>query len=201
MRGMSSYVVNDKLRAYAGHDYEKVMLLTYMALNHVAHGRLRQRPRGDQAGARARGADRRAARAAVRRGGGVGAPARRAHQLQGAERLSGRDPRQPGGERAQERLPERAVALSRRLHLRGARRAEPGGAGLPPRERAAARPAAAGRGAARARRARRRARRWHDRRAGDHRHRHRAGAAVAPVRCCRWWSTTGCSCCRTRSRS
>ena len=38
MRGISSYVVSDKLRAYAGHDYEKVMLLTYMALNHVALG-------------------------------------------------------------------------------------------------------------------------------------------------------------------
>jgi len=38
MRGMSSYVINDKLRAYSGHDYEKVMLLTYMALNHVAMG-------------------------------------------------------------------------------------------------------------------------------------------------------------------
>jgi hypothetical protein len=36
MRGISSYVVNDKLRAYPGHDYEKVMLLTYMALNHLA---------------------------------------------------------------------------------------------------------------------------------------------------------------------
>ena len=38
MRGMSSYVINDKLRAYSGHDYEKVMLLTYMALNHLAMG-------------------------------------------------------------------------------------------------------------------------------------------------------------------
>jgi hypothetical protein len=38
MRGVSSYVVSDKLRAYEGHDYEKVMLLTYMALNHVALG-------------------------------------------------------------------------------------------------------------------------------------------------------------------
>jgi uncharacterized protein len=38
MRGISSYVVSDKLRAYAGHDYEKVMLLTYMALNHIALG-------------------------------------------------------------------------------------------------------------------------------------------------------------------
>jgi len=38
MRGMSSYLINDKLRAYSGHDYEKVMLLTYMALNHLAMG-------------------------------------------------------------------------------------------------------------------------------------------------------------------
>jgi hypothetical protein len=38
MRGMSSFVVSDKLRVYSGHDYEKVMLLTYMALNHVAMG-------------------------------------------------------------------------------------------------------------------------------------------------------------------
>lgn len=36
VRGISSYVVNDRLRAYPGHDYEKVMLLTYMALNHLA---------------------------------------------------------------------------------------------------------------------------------------------------------------------
>jgi hypothetical protein len=38
VRGVSSYVVNDKLRAYQGHDYEKVMLLTYMAMNHLAMG-------------------------------------------------------------------------------------------------------------------------------------------------------------------
>src|SRR5687767_3285584 len=38
MRGISSFVVNDKLRAYPGHDYEKVMLLTYTALNHLALG-------------------------------------------------------------------------------------------------------------------------------------------------------------------
>jgi len=37
-RGISSYVVNEKLRAYPGYDYEKVMLLTYMALNHLALG-------------------------------------------------------------------------------------------------------------------------------------------------------------------
>jgi len=36
LRGASSYLINDKLRAYEGHDYEKVMLLTYMALNHLA---------------------------------------------------------------------------------------------------------------------------------------------------------------------
>jgi len=34
----SSYVINDKLRPYEGHDYEKVMLLTYIALNHLAMG-------------------------------------------------------------------------------------------------------------------------------------------------------------------
>ena len=37
----ASYVVNDKLRPYVGHDYEKVMLLTYMALNYLALGDLR----------------------------------------------------------------------------------------------------------------------------------------------------------------
>jgi uncharacterized protein len=37
-RGVGSYVVNDKMRTYAGYDYEKVMLLTYMALNHLAMG-------------------------------------------------------------------------------------------------------------------------------------------------------------------
>ena len=40
VRGFSSYVVNDKLRAYTGYDYEKVMLATYMALNHLALGDL-----------------------------------------------------------------------------------------------------------------------------------------------------------------
>ena len=34
----ASYVVNDKLKTYAGHDYERVMLLTYMALNYLALG-------------------------------------------------------------------------------------------------------------------------------------------------------------------
>ena len=38
MRGISSVVINDKMRAYPGYDYEKVMLLTYMALNHIAMG-------------------------------------------------------------------------------------------------------------------------------------------------------------------
>ena len=38
MRGLSSYAISDKLRAYPGYDYEKVMLLTYMALNHLALG-------------------------------------------------------------------------------------------------------------------------------------------------------------------
>jgi hypothetical protein len=36
MRNLSSYAINDKLRAYPGYDYEKVMLLTYRALNHLA---------------------------------------------------------------------------------------------------------------------------------------------------------------------
>ena len=92
VRSASSYVLNDKLRVYEGHDYENVMLLTYMALNQLAARRLRQRARRDQADARARGADRRAARARqLARGRGRGEEARRAHQLQGAERLSGRD--------------------------------------------------------------------------------------------------------------
>ena len=37
---MSSYVVNDKLRPYEGHDYEKVMLTTRMAMNFLAEGDL-----------------------------------------------------------------------------------------------------------------------------------------------------------------
>ena len=37
-RGVGSYVVNDKMRSYEGYDYEKVMLLTYMALNYLAMG-------------------------------------------------------------------------------------------------------------------------------------------------------------------
>ena len=32
----ASYVVSDKLRPYQAHDYEQVMLLTYVALNHLA---------------------------------------------------------------------------------------------------------------------------------------------------------------------
>jgi len=40
VRGGSSYLINDKLRTYEGYDYEKVMLLTYMALNHLALGEL-----------------------------------------------------------------------------------------------------------------------------------------------------------------
>jgi uncharacterized protein len=39
LRSASSYVVSDKLRTYEPHDYEKVMLLTYMALNSLAMGR------------------------------------------------------------------------------------------------------------------------------------------------------------------
>src|SRR4051812_25178171 len=36
----SSYLVSDKVRTYEPHDYEKVMLLTYMALNQLALGRV-----------------------------------------------------------------------------------------------------------------------------------------------------------------
>jgi hypothetical protein len=36
--GAASYIINDKLRPYEGHDYEKVMLLTYIALNYLALG-------------------------------------------------------------------------------------------------------------------------------------------------------------------
>lgn len=36
--GAASLVINDKLGAYEGHDYEKVMLTTRMALNHLALG-------------------------------------------------------------------------------------------------------------------------------------------------------------------
>jgi len=38
MGNAASYLVGDQLRAYEGHDYEKVMLLTYMALNQLAMG-------------------------------------------------------------------------------------------------------------------------------------------------------------------
>jgi len=38
VRGGSSYFLSDKLRTYDGYDYEKVMLLTYIALNHLALG-------------------------------------------------------------------------------------------------------------------------------------------------------------------
>lgn len=38
VRSGSSYLLSDKLRTYEGYDYEKVMLLTYMALNHLALG-------------------------------------------------------------------------------------------------------------------------------------------------------------------
>src|SRR5687767_1858196 len=38
LRDASSFVMGDKMRAYNGHDYEKVMLLTFMALNHLAMG-------------------------------------------------------------------------------------------------------------------------------------------------------------------
>ena len=36
--GAASYLINDKVRTYEGHDYEKVMLLTYIALNYFAMG-------------------------------------------------------------------------------------------------------------------------------------------------------------------
>ena len=39
VRSASSYVVSDSVRIYEPHDYEKVMLLTYMALNQLAIGR------------------------------------------------------------------------------------------------------------------------------------------------------------------
>lgn len=42
LRSASSFVVSDKLRTYEAHDYEKVMLLTYTALNHLATGQLEQ---------------------------------------------------------------------------------------------------------------------------------------------------------------
>lgn len=42
LRNASSYVVSDKLRVYEPHDYEKVMLLTYMALNQLAMGQYEQ---------------------------------------------------------------------------------------------------------------------------------------------------------------
>ena len=38
LSGAASYLINDKLRPYEGHDYEKVMLLTYIALNHLTVG-------------------------------------------------------------------------------------------------------------------------------------------------------------------
>jgi len=36
--GLGSYLINDKLRAYEGADYEKVLLSTRLALNHLARG-------------------------------------------------------------------------------------------------------------------------------------------------------------------
>src|SRR3954468_19540133 len=36
LRNASSFVLSDKLRVYEAHDYEKVMLLTYQALNQLA---------------------------------------------------------------------------------------------------------------------------------------------------------------------
>ena len=137
----SSYLVNDKLRTYEGYDYEKVMLLTYMALNHLAMGdyenarvaikqtheleALIAEQRAQQIAEVEEEAKKRGARASFK-------------ELNGypVETIDN-----PEVNALQERLPERALALPRRLRLRGARRAEPGRAGLPPRERAAARPA------------------------------------------------------------
>jgi hypothetical protein len=83
-RGISSYVINDKLRVYPGHDYEKVMLLTYMALNHLAMG--------DFDGARVaiKQAHELEAQIAELRANNMPRSSRRkrgAHELQGAERL------------------------------------------------------------------------------------------------------------------
>ncbi len=38
LSGAASLAINDKVRPYEGHDYEKVMLLTNIALNHLALG-------------------------------------------------------------------------------------------------------------------------------------------------------------------
>jgi uncharacterized protein len=38
LAGVAAYTVNEKLRPYEGHDYEKVMLTTRIALNHLALG-------------------------------------------------------------------------------------------------------------------------------------------------------------------
>src|SRR5262245_43225138 len=38
LAGSAGSIVSDKLRLYEAHDYEQVMLLTYMALNHLAMG-------------------------------------------------------------------------------------------------------------------------------------------------------------------
>ena len=38
MSGAAAYAINDKVRPYEGHDYEKVMLLTNIALNYLALG-------------------------------------------------------------------------------------------------------------------------------------------------------------------
>ena len=38
MGAAGSYVISDKLRPYQPHDYEQVMLLTYMSLNYLAMG-------------------------------------------------------------------------------------------------------------------------------------------------------------------
>ena len=199
--GMSSYVLNDKLRAYQGHDYERVMLLTYMALNHLARGdyerarvAIRQTHEFEAQIAELRAkqyaeveeeAKKRGARTSVRELNGYPV-----ETIDNAEVNALRNSYQS--------------ALSHYLAgfvYEALGEAEPRGAGLPPRERAAARPAAAGGGAARARRAHGRAGRRHDRRAVHHRHRHRARPAVAPVRAAGAGSRAAFSCCRTPSRS
>ena len=107
----SSFVLNDKMRVYHGHDYERVMLLTYMALNHrAATTRARAWRSGRRTNSRRRSPS---APSSTRRSRRKRA-ARRAHQRARAERLSGGDDRQPGGERAAQQLPERA-----RITLRG----------------------------------------------------------------------------------
>jgi len=155
LKGASSYVVNDRLRAYPGYDYEKVMLLTHIALNYLAMGDF------DQARVAIKQTHELEALIAEARSKEIAEVEEKAKK-RGArtsfKELNGYRSRRSttGGQRAEEQLPERALALSRRLRLRGARRAGPRGARLPAGERTPAQPAAARRGAARPRPARRR---------------------------------------------